>query len=163
MLDLDVLYREHADTVHRYLLVKTNSADLAEELTQETFYQALRSVDSYDGSCKFSTWLIGIAKNVLRTHWRKLRQQPTVSLEDAPELTSGSAEESVLSGTELEAVLGVIHRLEEPGREGLYLRLLGSLSFRQIGDVLGQSETWARVTYYRAKQSVVKELKRDEA
>jgi len=163
MLDLDVLYREHADTVHRYLLVKTNSADLAEELTQETFYQALRSVDSYDGSCKFSTWLIGIAKNVLRTHWRKLRQQPTVSLEDAPELTSGSAEESVLSGTELEAVLGVIHRLEEPGREVLYLRLLGSLSFRQIGDVLGQSETWARVTYYRAKQSVVKELKRDEA
>lgn len=163
MLDLDVLYREHADTVHRYLLVKTNSTDLAEELTQETFYQALRSVDSYDGSCKFSTWLIGIAKNVLRTHWRKLRQQPTVSLEDAPELTSGSAEESVLSGTELEAVLGVIHRLEEPGREVLYLRLLGSLSFRQIGDVLGQSETWARVTYYRAKQSVVKELKRDEA
>ena len=163
MLDLDVLYREHADTVHRYLLVKTNSADLAEELTQETYYQALRSVDSYDGSCKFSTWLIGIAKNVLRTHWRKLRQQPTVSLEDAPELTSGSAEESVLSGTELEAVLGVIHRLEEPGREVLYLRLLGSLSFRQIGDVLGQSETWARVTYYRAKQSVVKELKRDEA
>ncbi len=163
MLDLDVLYREHADTVHRYLLVKTNSADLAEELTQETFYQALRSVDSYDGSCKFSTWLIGIAKNVLRTHWRKLHQQPTVSLEDAPELTSGSAEESVLSGAELEAVLGVIHRLEEPGREVLYLRLLGSLSFRQIGDVLGQSETWARVTYYRAKQSVVKELKRDEA
>ena len=163
MLDLDVLYREHADTVHRYLLVKTNSTDLAEELTQETFYQALRSVDSYDSSCKFSTWLIGIAKNVLRTHWRKLRQQPTVSLEDAPELTSGSAEESVLSGTELEAVLGVIHRLEEPGREVLYLRLLGSLSFRQIGDVLGQSETWARVTYYRAKQSVVKELKRDEA
>ena len=163
MLDLDVLYREHADTVHRYLLVKTNSADLAEELTQETFYQALRSVDSYDGSCKFSTWLIGIAKNVLRTHWRKLRQQPTVSLEDAPELTSGSAEESVFSGAELEAVLGVIHRLEEPGREVLYLRLLGSLSFRQIGDVLGQSETWARVTYYRAKQSVVKELKRDEA
>lgn len=163
MLDLDVLYREHADTVHRYLLVKTNSADLAEELTQETFYQALRSVDSYDGSCKFSTWLIGIAKNVLRTHWRKLRQQPTVSLEDAPELTSGSAEESVFSSAELEAVLGVIHRLEEPGREVLYLRLLGSLSFRQIGDVLGQSETWARVTYYRAKQSVVKELKRDEA
>lgn len=163
MLDLDVLYREHADTVHRYLLVKTNSTDLAEELTQETFYQALRSVDSYDGSCKFSTWLIGIAKNVLRTHWRKLRQQPTVSLEDAPELTSGSAEESVFSGAELEAVLGVIHRLEEPGREVLYLRLLGSLSFRQIGDVLGQSETWARVTYYRAKQSVVKELKRDEA
>ena len=69
MVDLDALYREHADTVHRYLMVKTGSADLAEELTQETFFQALRTVDSYDEGCKFSTWLIGIAKNVLRTHW----------------------------------------------------------------------------------------------
>ena len=72
MLDLDALYREHADTVYRYLMVRTNSAELSEELTQETFFQAVRAVDSYDESCKFSTWLIGIAKNVLRTHYRTL-------------------------------------------------------------------------------------------
>ena len=159
MLDLDALYREHADTVYRYLMVRTNSADLSEELTQETFFQAVRAVDSYDESCKFSTWLIGIAKNVLRTHYRKQNQQPTVSLEDAPEPSGGSAEESVLSGLGTEAILGVIHRIPEPGREVLYLRLLGDLSFRQIGDILGQTETWARVTFDRAKQSVVKELK----
>lgn len=162
MLDLDALYREHADTVYRYLLVKTNSADLSEELTQETFFQAVRAVDSYDGSCKFSTWLIGIAKNVLRTHYRKQRQQPAVSLEDAPELCGASAEETLFSGAGTEAILGVIHRVPEPGREVLYLRLLGDLSFRQIGDVLGQTETWARVTFYRAKQSVVKELKSND-
>lgn len=162
MLDLDALYREHADTVYRYLLVRTGSADLSEELTQESFFQAVRAVDSYDGSCKFSTWLIGIAKNVLRTHYRKQRQQPAVSLEDAPELCGASAEETLFSGAGTEAILGVIHRVPEPGREVLYLRLLGDLSFRQIGDVLGQTETWARVTFYRAKQSVVKELKSND-
>ncbi len=162
MLDLDALYREHADTVFRYLLVRTNSADLSEELTQETFFQAVRTVDSFDESCKFSTWLIGIAKNVLRTHYRKQTQQPTVSLDDAPELSGASAEEVVFSGSETESILSVIHRVPEPGREVLYLRLLGSLSFRQIGDILGQTETWARVTFYRAKQSVVKELKHND-
>ena len=162
MLDLDALYREHADTVYRYLIVKTKSADLAEELTQETFFQAVRTVDSYDNSCKFSTWLIGIAKNVLHTHWRKQSRTPAVSLEDAPELSGASAEETVLSGLGMESILRSIHKLEEPGREVLYLRLLGDLSFRQIGDVFGQTETWARVTFYRAKQSVVKELKHHE-
>lgn len=162
MLDLDALYREHADTVYRYLLVRTGSADLSEELTQETFFQAVRSVGSYDGSCKFSTWLIGIAKNVLRTHYRKQHQQPAVSLEDVPELCDASVEERVFSGSGTEAILGVIHRVPEPGREVLYLRLLGDLSFRQIGDILGQTETWARVTFYRAKQSVVKELKHND-
>ncbi len=162
MVDLDALYREHADTVHRYLMVKTGSADLAEELTQETFFQAVRTVDSYDEGCKFSTWLIGIAKNVLRTHWQKQYRQPAVSLEEAPEPAVASVEEAALSEAGTVSILSAIHRAPEPGREVLYLRLLGNLSFRQIGDVLGQTETWARVTFYRAKQSIVKELKGNE-
>ncbi|MEA4815059.1 MAG: sigma factor [Oscillospiraceae bacterium] len=65
MLSMDEVYRTHAQTVYRYLLSLTRDAALAEELTQETFYQAVRSAERFDGSCKVSTWLCAIAKNVL--------------------------------------------------------------------------------------------------
>lgn len=160
--DLDKLYRQYADTVCRYLLVKTGSAQLAEELTQETFYQAVRTIRRYDGSCQLSTWLIGIAKNVLYTYWQKQRHE-TVSLEQISEPAVPSPEEDVLRKLGMEEVMAVIHRVPEPGREVLYLRLLGDLSFRQIGAIMGQTENWARVTFFRAKQNVVKELSKDES
>ena len=64
MADLESIYRQNADTVFRYLMSMTGSADLSEELTQETFYQAVKSIDKFDGSSKVSTWLCGIARNV---------------------------------------------------------------------------------------------------
>lgn len=161
MADLDGIYRQYAETVYRFLYAKTASAQLAEELTQETFFQAVGSIQRYDGSCQISTWLCGIARNVLLTHFRKQRQRD-VSLEEIPEPSSASAEETVLNEMSQEIVLAAIHKLPEPGREILHLRLLGGLSFQQIGAILHQSETWARVNYYRAKQTILKELKGHE-
>ena len=156
--DLDGIYRQYAQTVYRFLLAKTGSPELAEELTQEAFYQAVQSIGRYDGSCQISTWLCGIARNVLLNHNRK-QKHASVSLEEVPEPAGGSAEDAVLGNMGRELLLTAIHKQPEPGREVLYLRLLGSLSFREIGSILGQSENWARVTFYRAKQNLVKELK----
>ncbi len=161
MEDLDLIYRQHAQTVYRFLLAKTGSADLAEELTQETFFQAVGSIGRYDGSCKISTWLCGIAKNVLYSHYKSQRNE-TVSLDDVTERPTSSAEETVLNEMDQQRLLAAIHRLPEPGREIVHLRLLGGLSFRQIGAILSQSETWARVNYYRAKQTLVKEWNEHE-
>ena len=158
MTDLDGIYREHADTVYRFLMAKTGSAELSEELTQETFFQAVQSIGRYDGACQISTWLCGIAKNVLLTYFKKQRRRE-VSLEEIPEPAVVSAEETVLNSMSQEQVLSAVHKLQEPGREIVHLRLLGGLSFRQIGAVFNQTETWARVNYYRAKQQLVKELK----
>lgn len=156
MVDLDLVYREHATTVYRFLLAKTGFPAIAEELTQETFYQAVRCIDKFDGSCKITTWLCGIARNLLLDHLRhKDRQDESV---DDVSLSTPSAEELVLSELNRETILQSIHRVPEPGREVLYLRLLGEMSFSQIGGILGQSETWARVTYYRAKIKLLKEL-----
>ena len=157
MPDLDAVYREYADTVYRFLLAKTGSASVAEELTQETFYQAVRSIGRFDGSCQISTWLCGIAKNVLRAHVRKQRGE--LSLDDITEPAGASAEETVMENAGQERILAEIHKLHEPWREIMHLRLLGGLSFKQIGAILQQSETWVRVNYYRAKQSLMKELK----
>lgn len=158
MADLDGIYRQYARTVYRFLLARTGSESLSEELTQETFYQAVKSIDRFDGSCQVSTWLCGIARNVLLNHKRKQKKQP-LSLEEIPEPSGSSAEETVLENMGKEMLLTAIHRLPEPGREILYLRLLGGLSFREIGTILGQTENWARVNFYRAKQNLVKELK----
>lgn len=59
-------------------------------------------------------------------------------------------------------VLQVIHHLKEPMKEIMYLRLIGDLSYQQIGNVFDKSENWARVNYYRAKQTVIKEIKKNE-
>ena len=161
MADLEIIYRQNADTVFRYLMSMTGSADLSEELTQETFYQAVKSIDRFDGSSKVSTWLCSIAKNVWLADLRKRRKE-SPGLDDLPEQTTASAEETFIREANLKAILSAIDEHPEPGREVLRLRLLGCLSFKQIGDAMGRTETWARVTFYRAKQMIVKELDQDE-
>ena len=151
MEDLDAVYREHARTVYKFLLSQCRDPQLAEELTQETFYQAVRSIDRFDGSCKLSVWLCQIGKHLWYQHLRKTRRE--VPAEDA--VFDGplpSAEEELLGKAGQLALLKQIHALPDPGREVVYLRAFGGLSFREIGDVLGKTETWARVTFYRSKE-----------
>lgn len=154
MVDLDAVYRAHSASVYRFLLAKTGSRQLAEELTQETFYQAIRSIDRYDASCKITTWLCAIAKNALRTHRRK--HPPTEAIEDQP-LQTPSAEAEAISADAKLSLMRRLHALPEPYREIVYLRSLGNLSFREIGELLGRSENWARVTFYRAKEKLGKD------
>ena len=152
MKDMEEIYRAHARTVYKYLLSLCHDDALAEELTQETFYQAVRSADRFDGSCKVSTWLCQIAKHLWYQHLRKQkREEPLPEEEDAlPPLPS--AEREALDRAGGLDLLRRIHDLPEPGREVVYLRAFGSLSFREIGEVLGKTETWARVTFYRCKE-----------
>ena len=154
MEDMDAIYRRHAHTVYKFLLAQCRDPDLAEELTQETFYQAVRSVDRFDGSCKVSVWLCQIAKHLWYQHLRKRRREAPVSPEDLPEAPGPSAEEGLLEKEGRMALLRLVHDLPEPAREVVYLRVFGGLSFREIGDICGRTETWARVTFYRTKEKL---------
>lgn len=156
---MEDIYKEHSKTVYRYLLSLTRNADLAEELTQETFYQAIKGIRRFDGSCKVSTWLCAIAKNQLAAYRRKNPQ--TEVLKEESTVVSGP-ETEVISSMNCLDLLKKLHYIPEPGREVMYLRLFGNLSFREIGEVMGKSENWARVTYYRAKQQLRKECNYDE-
>ena len=152
---MEEIYQQYAQTVYRYLLSLTRDTDLAEELTQETFYQAIRSIDRFDGNCKLSTWLCAIAKRVLLT-WRR-KHPAQEELGESAGLTS-SAETEVLQQQNQMELIRQIHNLPEPGREVMYLRVFGGLSFAEIGEVHGKSENWARVTYYRMKEKLRKEV-----
>ena len=153
MEDLETVYRAHAQTVYRYLLSFTRDADLAEELTQETFYQAVRSIHRFDGSCKISVWLCQIAKHLWYQQLRKKKREAPLP-DPMPETPLPSAEEEALANEHQMALLRSIHALAAPAREVVYLRALGGLSFREIGELLERSEVWARVTFYRAKEKL---------
>ena len=154
MEDMREVYRQHAQTVYKFLLAKTRDEHLAEELTQETFYQAVKSVDRFDRSCKVSVWLCQIAKHLWYQHLRKQKREAPVSPEDLPESPGPSAEERLLEQEGRMDLLRLVHGLPEPQREVVYLRAFGGLSFREIGDVCGRTETWARVTFYRSKEKL---------
>lgn len=149
--DMDAVYRQHAQTVYKFLLSQCHDPHLAEELTQETFYQAVRSIDRFDGRCRVSVWLCQIAKHLWYQHLRKSVRETELPEESQLPLIPSAEEETVRRSGQLE-LLRRIHALPEPGREVVYLRAFGGLSFREIGDVLGKTETWARVTFYRGKE-----------
>ena len=159
MQEMEVIYQQHAQTVYRYLLSLTRDEDLSEELTQETFYQAIRSSGRYDGSCKVTTWLCAIAKNVLQSYRRK---HPSHEDLETADLVSPSAEQEADLSLSRVDLMRSVHALPEPYREVLYLRLFGDLPFREIGDIFGKPENWARVTFYRGKEKLRKEFTDNE-
>ncbi len=154
MQPMEEIYKSYATTVYKYLLSMTHDEDLSEELTQETFYQAIRTIDRYDESCRISTWLCGIAKNVLITYRRKNRQHEELTDWDSPQQPE---QDEVIRSEERVLLIRRIHELQDPTREVMYLRVFGELSFREIGEVLGKTENWARVTFYRGKEKLRKE------
>lgn len=162
MEDMEAIYRAHARTVYKFLLSQCHDDALAEELTQETFYQAVRSADRFDGSCKVSTWLCQITKHLLYQHLRKRRREEPLPEEEEALPPLPSAEAEALNRVGQLDLLRRVHNLPEPGREVVYLRVFGALSFREIGEVLGRTETWARVTFYRCKEHLKTGGERDE-
>ena len=150
MEDMEKVYQRHAQTVYKFLLAQCHDPGLAEELTQETFYQAVRSVDRFDGSCKVSVWLCQIGKNCWLTHLRKEKHR--CSEEELERLTAPqNIEEDFFSKENVLRIHKELHQLPEPYREVFTLRVFAELTFAQIGELFAKSESWARVTCYRAK------------
>ena len=150
---LDSMYTDHAQIVYRFLYSLCRDALLAEELTQETFYRAVLSINRYDHSCKLSTWLCQIARHMWYQHLAKEKKRK-LPLSDVSSRSIASPEELHIQKESLNRLMGIIDSLKEPYSEVVRLRVLGDLSFRNIGDALGKSETWARVTYFRGKKMI---------
>lgn len=125
-----------------------HDADLSEELTQETFYQAVKSIDRYNGECKMSVWLCQIAKHSYYKYIEKHKRRNEISQDTR---NSVSPETEFIHSEDKIALYRTVHLLEEPYKEVLLLRILGGLSFKEIGDIHFKTENWARVTFYRAK------------
>ena len=162
MSDIEQIYGEYSTYVYRYLLSLCQNAQLAEELTQETFYRAVYSIKTYDGSCKISVWLCQIAKHVWYRELQKQKQRRTEPLHERIASQDELLEDNAIDTDNRVALYKAIHQLDEPMREVVHMRVSGEFSFAEIGEVLGRTENWARVTFYRAKQKLMKGLKEQD-
>lgn len=152
MEEYQEIYSLYFQDVYKYMLALSRDPNLAEEITQETFFKALKSLDSFRGQCKLYVWLCQIAKNTYLSYLKK-HKEPEIE-----ETLTGSLEERMLEEESAFLIHQALHNLPEPYKEVFSLRVLGELSFRQIGLLFGKSENWARVTYHRARLKIKEEL-----
>lgn len=152
---MDELYKEYSKLVFYYLNSLSGNSDIAEELTQETFYKAIKGINKFNNECKISTWLCRIAKNTWNDYLRKEKSQINLSIDDENFIDKiifeKSFEDNIDDKSEIINLYKYIHDLDEGTREVFYLRLKGELSFKDIGEILNKSEDWARLTFYRGK------------
>ena len=153
------LYEQHAKSVYRYLFSLCGQADTAEELTQETFCQALKGLDTFRGECTPQVWLCAIAKRLWYKELERRRrtaplEEETLSRLPADDDPAGEYERR----SDRMALYRAMQELPPDTREVLYLRLAGEFSFREIGDILGRSEVWARVRFYRGKEELSRRM-----
>ena len=156
MPDAGTVYQQYRDMVYGYLFRLCQNHDLAEELTQETFYQALKRWNGFRGKSDIGTWLCSIARNQYFQILRRKKEQPAG---DAERETEPDFSEMVINrGIAIDAYTA-LHHLPEPYREVFSLRTFSDLNYREISEVFGKTESWARVTCYRAKQMLQEALK----
>lgn len=159
-MNIEELYRTYFDIVYRYIRSVSRDGSLAEEVTQETFFKALKKADQFRGDCDVRVWLCQIAKNTLYDHLKKQKKQllGDEKLEEAESDGGELLEEKLAQRSQAMEIHKVLHRLSEPYKEVFSLRTFGELTFREIGMLFGKSENWARVTYYRARVKIREEL-----
>ena len=152
MQDIEKIYEEYFETVNKYLFCLTHNNDISEELTQETFYRAVKKINTYKGECKMSVWLCQIAKNLWYDECRKNKKITNIEENNIQDIET--LEESVIANDEKMLLYKKMQLLDEKTREVMYLRITGELSFREIGIILNKTENWARVIFYRGKNQL---------
>ncbi|WP_370294623.1 RNA polymerase sigma factor [Rossellomorea marisflavi] len=160
MTEFEKIYDQHFREVYAFILSMSRNEKLAEEITQETFFKALKAIDGFKGQCKMNVWLCQIAKN---TYFSHLTKQKRLVPEEAVESSGDAVMERLMENRE-EAmrVHKVLHSLQDPYKEVFTLRIFGELSFRDISGLFGKTESWARVTYHRARQKIQDRLKEED-
>ncbi|MBQ8255048.1 MAG: sigma-70 family RNA polymerase sigma factor [Clostridia bacterium] len=154
------VYKEYSGTVYKFLLSLSGDQDLASELLQETFYRALMNIDRFEGRSSLVTWLCQIGKNAYFKEYKRKKRITDLPTEQTLNEDSSSPEELVIRKDECKRIRAILSRLEEPYQGVFSLRVFGEQSYKDIGGVYGKTENWARVTYYRAKEKIIKEVEK---
>ena len=156
MQDIEKIYEEYFETVNKYLFCLTKNYDIAEELTQETFYRAVKNINKFKGNSKISTWLCSIAKNLLLAEFKRKNRFDTLKENDLI-----VSDEVGFDNDEKILLFKEIQKLDNKTKDVMYLRLSGELTFKEIAEIMNKTENWVRVTYYRGKEKIKGGLKNE--
>lgn len=158
MTDFEKLFNENREFIFKYLMKMTRDITLSEELTQETFFRAYMNYSSLRNKEKASVWLCQIAKNTYFAWYNEQKKKD--SLDDLETASNDESIEDAFVQKELsQKALICLHELEEPYKEVFMLSVFGGFSLKDISSIFGKSESWARVTFYRAKQKLLERMR----
>ena len=161
------IYEKYSKLVYNYLYKITNNKELSEDLMQETFYSAIKNINSFNNKCKISTWLCQIAKNKYMNEIRK--QNVLVSMEEYSfdyfniyiNNETNNIEQNLIKNEEKELLYTNLNKLDDTIRELFFLKIKLNFTFKEIAIILGKTEEWARVNFYRTKIKIKEELKNE--
>jgi len=153
------IYEENARKLYGFLFSLTGNKVLAEELMQETFFQALKSFDKFEGRCSVYTWLCQIGKNAWLKEVKRNKRYSEMELNDLDILdNSPPMDELLIKKDEYIRARKALLNLEEPYRNVFILHAISEIKLKEIASLYGKTESWARVTYYRARMKIVQEV-----
>lgn len=159
MADFEKIFKENQEFIYKYLIKLSGNPSLAEEFTQETFFRAYMNLSGLRNESKVSVWLCQIAKNTYFSWYNEHKK--LTDIENGESLKSDDIEESFMQKELTEKALQCLHTLEEPYKEVFMLSVLGQVSLTDISRIFGKSESWARVTFYRAKQKLSERMREE--
>lgn len=151
------IYEKYASKIYKYIYALCLNADVAEEILQDTFYNALKNIDNFKGNSSIYTWLCTIAKNNWKNYLKRKSKIEFIPLEE--DALNIQNTENIEDRQELLKVYEAMHNLDSVTREVVLVRLHSDLSFKEIGNLFGKSEQWARSIFYRGKLKIREELK----
>lgn len=159
MAPIEKIYNEYYKDVYRFVLALAKDEYIAEDVTQETFMKAIKAIDRFNGECDIRVWLCQIAKNTYYTFAKKSkREQPDEEELMRAEATDCDFVKNCIDEEQAIKIHKIVHELKEPYKEVFNLRVFGELSFKQIATIYGKTESFARVTYHRAKMMIMNKL-----
>lgn len=157
MTEFETVYRTYFRDVELYLRAICKDEALAEELTEQVFFQAMKALPKFRGDCDIRTWLCAMGRNCYLSHLRKARPSENIDDLQIPD-PRASIEEQIIDKTQAMAIHRLLHDLPEPYKEVFSLRIFGQLSFEDIGSLFGRTANWACVTYHRAKRKIQEQM-----
>ncbi|MDE5853536.1 MAG: sigma-70 family RNA polymerase sigma factor [Ruminococcus sp.] len=161
MEEFDEVYRLYASDVYRYIMALSRNEALAKDILQNTMLKAFTTANKFRGECTVKTWLCSIAKNEYLNSIRRVENK-NFSLDEAVNTIDENIEHRFSDRFQALEIHRILHELDEPYKEIFSLRVFAELKFSDIGSIFGKSENWARVTFYRAKEKIIKLLKEQE-
>lgn len=157
MTEFEEIYKEYFQDVYLFIRALSKDESIAEEITSLTFFKAITALDSFQGKCDIRVWLCQIAKNSYISYLRRSKGNDQEAISDNLD-DDFSLEQSIVDTETSYTIHQILHQLPEPYREVFSLRVLGSLSFKQIAELFNKTDNWACVTFHRAKNKIKEQL-----
>ena len=156
-MEFEQIYTTYFRDVYLYICKLSNNEHIAEEITSETFFKAMKSIDSFRGDCEIRVWLCQIAKNCYYSYIKKANRTECIDNVEIAEQGVSFEEQLFRHDTAIQ-IQKILHDVPEPYKEVFMWRVYAELSFKQIGQIFGKSENWACVTYHRTRNMLKEKL-----